>query len=213
MSSTKLAKFEALKDQLQKLELDPELQNEIKKREEIAKAGKALGVANDDDLAEILVPGLSGAKSSLIVKGLGASPSQDNRKIMLYLDLKHLEKRVKERLLSLEDDPAIKTRQALLKETEGLGLTPVEAATLVAPTRMDTLLKSRHKQKKEKQAPYVPKTRRPLSYWRNPKTGEVIAARSAGRIELKRWANEHGDHIYDDWKISEEEFMALNENK
>jgi hypothetical protein len=212
MSSTKLVKLEALKEQLQKLEADPELQKEIKKRQTISKSGKALGIATDDEIAEMLVPGLVGAKSSLQVKGLGSRPAQDERKIMLYLDLMHLEKRVKEQLAELVEDPVIKVRQALVESIAELKLSPVDAAILVAPVRMDTFLKK--SDKKPKQTPSIPKTRRPLSYWYNPNTGELVVARSTGRIELKRWANEHGNHIYEDWKISEDQARKIqNDNK
>lgn len=208
MSATKLARLQALQQQVAELESDPDIQQEKEHWNHLSEAAKAVEVT-EEEAAEMLVPNLAGAKPVMSIKGLYARPTSDARKWMFHLELKQLEKHVQERLEEMSHDPAVARRALLMSEIETLELTPVQAASLLAPERMEKIVGPRRKKANksasedgQEPAPVARKTR----YWKNPHTGETVAARATSRITLKRWAADHGEHIYNDWEITKEEY-------
>lgn len=208
MTTEKLAKLQMLQKQVAEMEHDPDVRKEMERQALLKESGGALDMSSDE-MADILMPRLAGEKPILSVRGLNSVPTQDSRKCMLHFELLHLAGRIQERLEELSTDPVIEHRTLLLSELDDMGLTPMQAASLLAPVRAQRLFGA-----KKKRGPEVtdkPKRRRVTRYWKNPHTGEMIAARSTGRMDLKRWSKEYGSHILEDWQITEEEYTGKRE--
>jgi len=200
----KLAKLRFLKEEMDRLESDPVLQQERALQSAMLEAGNELGITSEEDIAEILAPSLIPGKTRLMVSGVNSMPSTEKKVLKLYEELKQLEAKVKSRLATLANQPIVQQHEALAKAAAKHDLTPFEAAMLVSAKKAVKTKKDGGARAASKSSRRQSK-QRPMRYWRNPHTGETIGARSTARVELKRWALEHGKQVLTDWEITEEE--------
>jgi hypothetical protein len=201
--TTKLAEYNSLRASISKLENDPELQAQIDCTNSILKVAKDLSISPDGAF-RLLAPNLEVNSSPLTVKGLTRLPLREDKKLALHSDLIELQKKVKVFLEKLEEDPIMVKRQQLIAEAEAHQLTPIEAAALIDPERYERAVA--HPKVKDKKT--STKGQRPMRYWQNPNTGQIVSGRSANQDQIQRWALEHGRAIIEDWLISEKKALS-----
>lgn len=204
VTSTKLSELKELKEKLLRLESDPELQNDLKLRSDILEMAAANGVDHVDELITLLIPHLSGGKSSLEVNGIYAKPVNDKKRLLHYAELKKLEQRVQKQLALMEEDPLIQRRNTIVEKVTNAGLSLEKAVLLLDPSRKVTRPPKQNKGHATKGAK-APAGE--MMYWWNPHTGETCAGRKRNLSALKRWSLEYGERIYEDWKISEKAYQ------
>lgn len=208
MTDAKILRFQALQEELRKLEEDPDLKEKLSKVDHLREITSRYGLT-DEEAVMMLAPEVvtAGVSTGISFSGINRMPTRTDKKLKARQELLMLRDQIDRQIAKLEDDETVKSRSLLIKDVESLGFSPLHAAELLSPMLFASETRGKKVATKSyTDSPVKPaKPKRPLRYWQNPHTGQIIEGRSMGSSTMQRWIYEYGREVVNDWEISAEE--------
>lgn len=198
MSESIVEKLFRLERELDSLKKAPETQKILVKKDALLSRLEELELT-PQEATEMLLPQAAGPATGPLLELVGRRriPVSARNKLLLHSNLLDIRNVIEDLLKKLEQNPEVQKRLALMAASQELGLTHETAAELLTPG----VLKAGISQ----DASPASRTKRRARYWKNPHTEEIVKARSTTNGTLKRWANEHGESILENWLIAAED--------